>query len=206
MGCHAGKQCPAGSSSCLQHMGVTEAEHSCVCVSVCTALPSRSTSEAMQRCGDVCWAGTGCVSTVLGAGGHVWRPAVTVNALQSSPAASQASSREFRHFPSSSRGHCLAVINITAFPTGYSWGKEKRYDKTPWAVLLRKCPQSISPFCVLPRFPLWNPQQLKLLVVVNLLKSYILLAWCKFFSYAWFCWKSSASLTRAFSTVTVQFL
>lgn len=94
-----------------------------VCVSVCTALLSRSTSEAMQRCGYVCWARAGRVSTVLGAGGHVWRPAVTVNALQSSPAASQATSREFRHFPFSSGGHCLAVINILYLPVAILEGR-----------------------------------------------------------------------------------
>lgn len=41
---------------------------------------------------------------------------MTLKALQSSPAASQASSRKFGHFSFSSGGHCLAYINIRYFP------------------------------------------------------------------------------------------
>lgn len=128
-GHRAGKQCPEGSSSRWQRTEVRakgreeEAEQTRVCVSVCTALLSPSTSASMQRCGYVCRARAGRVSTVLGAGGHVWRPAVTVNALQPSPAASQATSREFRHFPFSSGGHCLAVINRLYFPVAILEGR-----------------------------------------------------------------------------------
>lgn len=115
-----------------------KAERSCVCVSVCLALPSCSTlllatSAAMQSHRYVCWAGAGRASTALGAGGHAWRPTVTVNVIQSSPAASQA-------LPISSGDHCLPLINLLYFPVGYSWGKERRYNRTPWAALLHKCP------------------------------------------------------------------
>lgn len=211
MGHCAGKRCPEGSSSHSLRVEVRakgkeeEAEQSHVCVSVCTALPSRSTSEATQRRGHICWAGAGCVSAVPGAGGHVWRPAVTVNALQSSPAASQASSREFWRFPFSSGGHCFALISILYFSVVILGGRRGGTTK----LLGRSFSvNALSPFhhSVLPRSPLWMLHHSKLSVVVNLLKSYILLAWCKFFSCAWFCWKSSVSLIRAFSTVTLQFL
>lgn len=103
-------------------------------------LLSCSTSEAMQRCGYICWAGAWHFSTILGAGGRVWRPTETVSALQSHPAASQESSREFRHFPFSRGGHCFALINILYFPVVVLGGKEVGGNKTPWAVLLHKRP------------------------------------------------------------------
>lgn len=52
----------------------------------------------LRQCRDVVTSAEQRQDTDLGAGGHGWRPTVTVNAFQSSPAVSQASSREFRHF------------------------------------------------------------------------------------------------------------
>lgn len=113
-----GKHSPEGSSSYLQQRwaqrGGRKAEQSCVCVSVCMALPSPAAQ--LRQCRDVVTSAEQELDTVLGAAGRVWRPAVTVKALQSSPAASQASSRKSGHFSFSSGGHCLAYTNILYFP------------------------------------------------------------------------------------------
>lgn len=99
------------SSSCLQHTEVSakgrEKEAMSVCLSAwpCPLLQHIwgnadmvTSAEQEQDTFPQSWAA-----------GHVWRPAVTVKALQSSPSASQESSRKFGHFPFS--------VEVTALHT-----------------------------------------------------------------------------------------
>lgn len=217
MGDCAGKQCPEGSSSCLQRTQVRakgreeEAERSSVCGSVCATLPSRSTVllSNLRQCGDAVtsaeqgqdrflqpWEQVGTFGDQLWLwmqfSHHLLLPRRVLGNLGIS------------HFPM----EIIALHSLIDCISQWVILGERRGGTTR-LLGLSFCINALSPFhcsCVLPRSPLWMPQQSKLLVVVNPLKSYMLLARCKFFSHAWFSWKSSASLIRSFPTVTLQFL
>lgn len=155
----------------------------CLCVCLHGLALSCSISQAMQRRGHICWARTGHLSTVLGAGGRVWRPAVTVKALQSSPAASQASSREFGHFSFSTGGHCLAYINILYFPAVILGGRWEDTMKLLGQSFSLNAPSSFHSSVFYLGYEYLSSQSFWLWWT-----SYtcILLVWCKFFAHAWF--------------------